>query len=90
MPNCMVRSTGVNVSVMVLQGRKSSPQKGRPPESGHRKHAVWIAIEYSYKLGQKKEFKFLCELGWFSQIQSHIMTATVDLVLLLWEIRYYS
>ena len=51
-------STGVNVSVMVLQGRKSSPQKSRPPESGHRRHGVWIAIEYSYKLGQKKEFKF--------------------------------
>ena len=25
---------------------------------------MWIAIEYSYKLGQKHEFKFLCELGW--------------------------
>ena len=50
----LVRSTGVNVSVMVLQGRKSSPQKSRPPESGHRRHGVWIAIEYSYKLGQKK------------------------------------
>ena len=44
---------------MVLQGRKSSPQKSRPPESGQRRHGVWIAIEYSYKLGQKKEFKFL-------------------------------
>ena len=65
-------STGVNVSVMVLQGRKSSPQKSRPPESGHRRHGVWIAIEYSYKLGQKKEFKFLCVTGWFSQIRSHI------------------
>ena len=58
---------------MVLQGRKSSPQKSRPPESGHRRHGVWIAIEYSYKLGQKKEFKFLCVPGWFSQIQSHII-----------------
>ena len=57
---------------MVLQGRKSSPQKSRPPESGHRRHGVWIAIEYSYKLGQKKEFKFLCVTGWFSQIRSHI------------------
>ena len=28
-------STGVNVSVMVLQGCKSSPQKSRPLESGH-------------------------------------------------------
>ena len=48
-----VRSTGVNVSVMVLQGHKSSPQKSRPLESGHRRRTVWIAIEYSYKLGQK-------------------------------------
>ena len=55
----LVRSTGVNVTVMVLQGRKSSPQKSRPLESGHRRHGVWIAIEYSYKLGQKNEFKFL-------------------------------
>ena len=66
-------STGVNVSVMVLQGRKSSPQKSRPLESGHRRHGVWIAIEYSYKLGQEKEFKFLCVTGWFSQIRSHII-----------------
>ena len=59
------------MSVMVLQGRKSYPQKSRPPESGHRRHGVWIAIEYSYKLGQKKEFKFLCVTGWFSRIRSH-------------------
>ena len=58
---------------MVLQGRKSSPQKSRPLESGHRRHGVWIAIEYSYKLNQKNEFKFLCELGWFLQRQSQIM-----------------
>ena len=67
-----MRSTGVKVSVMALQGRKSSPQKSRPLESGHRRHAVWIAIEYSYKLSQKSEFKFWCELGWFLQRQSHI------------------
>ena len=24
-------------------------------------------IEYSYKLGQKHEFKFLCELDWFAK-----------------------
>ena len=68
----LVRSTGVKVSVMALQGRKSSPQKSRPLESGHRRHAVWIAIEYSYKLSQKSEFKFWCELGWFLQRQSQI------------------
>ena len=34
---------------------------------------MWIAIEYSYKLGQKNELKFLCELGWFSQRQLHIL-----------------
>ena len=58
----LMHSTGANMSVMVLQGRKSSPQKSRPLESGHRRHAVWIAIEYSYKLGQRNQFKFLCEL----------------------------
>ena len=46
------------MSVMALQGRKSSPQKSRPLESGHRRHAVWIAIEYSYKLGQKMNLNF--------------------------------
>ena len=34
---------------------------------------MWIAIEYSYKLGQKNEFKFWCELGWFLQRQSHLL-----------------
>ena len=37
-----------------VQGRKSSPQKSRPLESGHRRHAVWIAIEYSYISWAKK------------------------------------
>ena len=55
------------MSVMVLQGRKSSPQKSRPPESGHRRHGVWIAIEYSYKLGQKNNLNSCAY-----QIQSHI------------------
>ena len=52
----LMRSTGANVSVMALQGRKSSPQKSRPLESGHRRHGVWIAIEY--KLGQKMYLNF--------------------------------
>ena len=38
---------------MVLQGCKPSSQKSRLRESGRRRHGVWIAIEYSYKLGQK-------------------------------------
>ena len=76
-----MRSTGVKVSVMALQGRKSSPQKSRPLESGNRRHAVWIAIEYSYKLGQKNEFKFWCELGWFLQRQSHIIPCNSFLTL---------
>ena len=41
----LVCSTGVKVSVMTLQGRKSSPQKSRPLEAGNRRHAVWIASE---------------------------------------------
>ena len=31
----------------------NSPPKCRPLESGHRRHGVWIAIEDSYKLGQR-------------------------------------
>ena len=54
----LVHSTGANVSVMALHGCKSSPQKSRPLESGHRRCAVWIAIEYSYKLGQKMNLNF--------------------------------
>ena len=46
------------MSVMVLQGCKSSPQKSRPLESGHSRHGVWIAIEYSYKLGPKMNLNF--------------------------------
>ena len=67
------------MSVMLLQGPKYSPQKSRPLESGHRRHGVCIAIECSYKLDQKNEFKFLCELCTFSQIRSHI---TVDIQLI--------
>ena len=54
----LVRSTGANVSVMALQGCKTSPQKSRPLESGHRRYGVWLAIEYSYKLGQKMNLNF--------------------------------
>ena len=55
----LVRSaTGANMSVVVLQDCKSSPQKSRPLESGHRRHGVWLAIEYSYKLGQKMNLNF--------------------------------
>ena len=50
----LVRSTGANVSVMVLQHCKSSPQKSRSLESDHRRYGVWLAIEYSYKHGPKK------------------------------------
>ena len=63
--------------VMVLQGHKSSPQKSRPLESGHRRHAVWIAIECYIAISWAKndsEFKFLCELGWFCR-DSHYRTS---------------
>ena len=50
------------MSVMVLQGPKFTPEKSRPLESGlesgHRRYGVRLAIKYSYKLGQKNEFKF--------------------------------
>ena len=68
------------MSVMLLQGPKYSPQKSRPLESGHRRHGVCIAIECSYKLDQKNEFKFLCELCTFSQIRSHICTSAQRLL----------
>ena len=65
---------------MALQGPKYSPQKSRPLESGHRRHGVCIAIECSsYKLDQKNEFKFLCELCTFSQIRSHILRGSCKL-----------
>ena len=57
---------------MVLQGYKSSPQKSRQLESGHRGHGVWIAIEYSYKLGQINEFKVLCKHGRFLQTVTYV------------------
>ena len=61
------------MSVMVLQGRKSSPQKSRLLESGHRRHGVWIAIEYSYKLGQKMNLNFCAYMAGFCRA-SHICT----------------
>ena len=68
--------------VMVLQCYKSSSQKSKPLESGHKRHGVWIAIEYSYKLGQKMNLNF-CEnyIGCrFLQRQSHIIK-----VITLWH-----
>ena len=53
-----MRSAGANVSVKVLQGRKSTPQRSRPFESGHGRHAVQVANVCSYKLGLKMNFNF--------------------------------
>ena len=39
-------------------------------------------IEYRYKLGQKHEFKFLCELGWFAK--------TVHVILYIYTVYVYS
>ena len=76
MPNWCAQSphAGVNVLVMVLQGRKSSPQKSRPLESGHRRHGVWIAIEYSYKLGQKINLIFVRTRLVFAETVTYIAT----------------
>ena len=57
------------MSVMVLQGCKSTLQKSRPIESGHGRHAVQVANVCGYK----NEFQFLCELDWFLHGQSHII-----------------
>ena len=50
----LVRSRGANVSVMVLQSCKSTPQKSRPIESGHGRHAVQVANVCSYISWAKK------------------------------------
>ena len=50
---------------MVLQGCKSTPQKSRPIESGHGRHAVQVANVCSYKLGQKMNFNFGANLAGF-------------------------
>ena len=65
---------------MVLQGCKSTPQKSRAIESGHRRHAVQVANVCSYKLGQKYKFQFWCELGWFLHAQSHISKLRIRLI----------
>ena len=51
------------MSVMVLQGCKSTPQKSRPIESGHGRHAVQVASVCGYKLGQKN-FNFGAGFTW--------------------------
>ena len=54
------------MSVMVLQGPKSTPQKSRPLESGHRRYSgVRLAIKYSYKLGQKMNLNFNANMAGF-------------------------
>ena len=64
------------MSVMVLQDFKSSPQKSRPLKSGHRRHGAWLAIEYSYKLGQKMNLNFSANYADFCR-DSHIWVAIV-------------
>ena len=46
-----------NVSVMVLQGCKSTPQKSRPIKSGHGRHAVQVA-NVAISWGKKMNFNF--------------------------------
>ena len=68
------------MSVMVLQGPKYSPQKSRPLESGHRRHGVCIAIEYSYKLGQKMNLNFCAYMAGFCKA-SHIYISVCNILL---------
>ena len=60
------------MSVMVSQGPKSTPQKSRPLESGHRRYGVRLAIKYSYKLGQKMNLNFSANMAGFCR-DSHIL-----------------
>ena len=53
------------MSVMVLQGPKSTPQKSRQLESGHRRYGIRLAIKYSYKLGQKMNLNFSANMAGF-------------------------
>ena len=53
------------MSVMVLQGCKSTPQKSRLNESGHGRHAVQVAI------GPKMNLNFGANLAGFC-MDSHI------------------
>ena len=55
----LVCSTDANVSVMVLQGCKSTLQKSRPIESGHGRRVVQVAIDCNYELSQKMNFNFV-------------------------------
>ena len=61
------------MSVMVLQGPKFTPQKSRPLESGHRRYGVRLAIQYSYKLGQKMNLNFSANMAGFCR-DSHKCT----------------
>ena len=63
------------MSVLVLQGPKSTPQKSRPLESGHRRYGVRLAIKYSYKLGQKMNLNFSANMAGFCR-DSHIYKIT--------------
>ena len=68
----LVRSTGANVSVMLLQDPKSSPQKSRPFGSGHRRPGVWLAIGYSYiSWAKKMNLNFSANMAGFCR-DSHI------------------
>ena len=67
------------MSVMVLQGHKSTPQKSRPLESGHRRYGVRLAIKYSYKLGQKMNLNFSANMAGFCR-DSHILVSDVLMI----------
>ena len=51
---------------------------------------VCIAIECSYKLDQKHEFKFLYELCTFLQIRSHIFLETCCVRLLNFNVTFFT
>ena len=60
------------MSVTVLQGCKSTPQKSRPIESGHGRHAVQVAnVHVAISWGKKINFNSCANMAGFC-MDSHI------------------
>ena len=80
---------------IVLQGCKSSPQKSRLLESGRRRHGVWIAIMYSYKLCQKMNLNFCANMAvfcrdshkYFTDLLSHLLETVGAVILKILSIK---
>ena len=77
----LVHSTDANVLVMVLPDCKSTPQKSRPIESGHGRHAVQVANVCSYSMSLAKKMNFNFCAGFY--MDSHIRIMKVNITTLV-------